>query len=239
MTVYPGGAFTTTQAWFNTVDYTVPQLVIFALGSVGWVIAYVATTATLIKKKFVEIPAGAVVANMAWEVVWGFIYGCDTGRAFTYGYALWAIQDVFITWGLFKYGSKQVANEYLKGWFKRACAFGIIAWFFAFYFFVGEGYDNGYGAISGYIINVMMSALYIDMVLQHDSGQFSMLVAWSKALGTGGFSVFNVMRHPEDRFLMALCLITAVLDTIYIVLLYRLRARKAMRSTAATTAAAA
>ena len=239
MTVYPGGAFTTTQPWFNTVDYTVPQLVIFALGSVGWVIAYVATTIALVKKKFVEIPAGAVVANMAWEVVWGFIYGCDTGRAFTYGYALWAIQDLFITWGLFKYGSKQVSSEYLKGWFKRACAFGIIAWFFAFYFFVGEGYDNRYGAISGYIINVMMSALYIDMVLP--ARHRPVLNARGVEQGAGHRRIQRVQcdAASEDTSSMALCLITARSTPSTSCCSYRLRARKTLRSAAASAPAAA
>jgi hypothetical protein len=230
MTVYPGGAFTTTQPWLNTVDYTAPQLLIFGIGSAGWVVAYVMTLITLARHRFVEIPAAAVVANIAWEIVWGFVYGCDTGRLFTYGYACWAVLDVFITWNLFRYGEQQVDAPHLKRWFKRMCAFGIVSWMLVFYFFVGEGFDNGYGAISGYIINVMMSALYINLVLRHDGERFSLVVAWSKGLGTGAFSVFNAVRHPEDHFLMALCLITAVLDAAYIVILHRLSARPRART---------
>lgn len=224
MTVYPGGAFTTTQAWFNTTDYTVLQLMIFGIGTVGWVIAYAMALYTIVRNKFVGIPAAAVVANVAWELVWGFVYGCDTGRLFTYGYALWFFLDVFITYSLFKYGEKQLDDLEMKRWFKPLCAFGITAWVFVFYYYVGEGHDNGYGALSGYIINVMMSALYISLVVRRPTANFSLVVAWSKGLGTGAFSVFNVMVHPEDHFLMMLCFVTAVLDAVYIAMLYWLRA---------------
>ena len=57
--------------------------------------------------------------------------------------------------------------------------------------FVGEGYDTGYGAISGYILNTMMSALYVVIILRHGHlYDFSLVVAWSKMTGfwerTGG-----------------------------------------------------
>jgi hypothetical protein len=39
------------------------------------VIAYIGTAVTIIKRQTVEIPAAAVAANVAWEFVWGFIFG--------------------------------------------------------------------------------------------------------------------------------------------------------------------
>ena len=211
------------QPWLNTVDFTPLQLGLFAVGCLGWVVAYVQVIVMLHRRKFVEIPAGAVAANIAWEFVWGFLYGSNMGRLFTWGYALWCLQDVYITWNVFKYGAKQVSNPHLRSWFKPALAFGIVAWGVGIYCFVGDGNDTGYGAISGYILNVMMSALYIQLLLQHDVDDFSELVAWSKMLGTALLSVFNVMVKGDDLFLMSLCAITLLLDIAYIALYYQRR----------------
>jgi hypothetical protein len=208
------------QPWFNTAEFTVFQLALFSAGCIGWVIAYVGTALTIRKRKIVEIPAGAVAANVAWEFVWGFIYGSTMGRAFTCGYALWCLQDLYITYSTFKYGDKQVSNPHLRRWFKPAMAFGIIAWGFAIFYFVADGFDNGYGAMSGYILNVMMSAMYILLLLQGNARDFSALVGWSKMIGTGLLSVFGFIVNRHNTFLMALCAITFVLDIIYIYLLH-------------------
>lgn len=219
--------FTLHQPWFNTTDFTVFQLVLFSAGCIGWVVAYVGTAITIVKRQVVEIPAGAVAANVAWEFVWGFIIGSTMGRAFTWGYALWCLQDLFITYSTFKYGHKQVSNPHLHRAFKPAMAFGIVAWGFAIYFFVKGNYDNGYGAFSGYILNVMMSALYILLLLQGNARDFSPLVGWSKMIGTGLLSVFGYIVNRHNLFLMSLCLISFILDMAYIGLLYQ-RSRRAV-----------
>ncbi|MBC8085864.1 MAG: hypothetical protein H7Z40_01255 [Phycisphaerae bacterium] len=215
--------FTLTQPWFNTTDFTVPQLVLFAAGCIGWVVAYIGTAITIYRRKVVEIPAGAVAANVAWEFVWGFIFGSTMGRVFTWGYALWCLQDVYITYSTFKYGHKQIANPHLRRWFKPAMAFGIVAWGVAIYFFVYDHYDNGYGAITGYILNVMMSALYILLLLQGNARDFSPLVGWSKMIGTGLLSVFGYIVNRHNLFLMSLCAITLFLDLVYVALLHARR----------------
>lgn len=222
--------FTLHQPWFNTTDFTVFQLALFSAGCIGWVVAYVGTAMTIVKRQVVEIPAGAVAANVAWEFVWGFIIGSTMGRAFTWGYALWCLQDLFITYSTFKYGHKQVSNPQLRKAFKPAMAFGIVAWGFAIYFFVKGGYDNGYGAFSGYILNVMMSALYILLLLQGNARDFSALVGWSKMIGTGLLSVFGFIVNRHNLFLMSLCLISFILDMAYIGLLHQRTKRAAMLS---------
>jgi hypothetical protein len=214
----------TTQPWLNRAEFTDIQLALFALGCLGWVVAYVGVARMLRQRRFVEIPAGAVAANIAWEFVWGFLYGSNMGRLFTLGYALWCIQDVYITWSTFRYGDRQIDNPHLRRWFRPAFAFGIVAWGLGIYWFVADGYDTGYGAISGYVLNVMMSALYVVLLLKHDVRDFSVLVGWSKMLGTLLLSVFNAMVRPEDLLLMSLCTITFGLDVAYLGLLHAKRA---------------
>jgi len=207
------------QPWINHA-YTNLQLTLFAVGCFAWVIAYYYVARAIRRRQFVEIPWGAVVANIAWEFVWGFIYGSDMGFLFTLGYALWCIQDVFIVYSLFKYGRKQLVNDGFAKYFSQAAAFWIVAWAVMIYFFVAGHYDTGYGANSGYILNVMMSALYIELILRHDPQDFSAVVAWSKGVGTALLSVFNFMVKPDMPFLLTLCVVTLLLDITYVVLFY-------------------
>lgn len=224
-----------TTEWFNTDKYPVPLLVLFGVGCFGWVVAYVAIVRNALRHRFLEIPAGAVVANIAWEFVWGFLYPNELGLFFSWGYRVWFFFDLAIVWLLFRHGDRQVELPELKAVFKPACVFGIAAWAVGIYFFVGEGYDTGYGAISGYILNTMMSALYVVLILRH--GQlvdFSLLVAWSKMLGTALLTVFNFIVQPGNPYLLLLCLLTLALDLLYIGVFYGLRSGRAAALAAAT-----
>jgi hypothetical protein len=223
------------DAWFNTADYSVPLLVLFGVGCVGWVVAYVAIVRNALRNEFLEIPAGAVVANIAWEFVWGFVYPNELGRAFSWGYRVWFFFDLAIVWLLFRYGHKQVELPELRAIFRPACVFGVAAWAVAIYFFVGECYDTGYGAISGYILNTMMSALYVVIILRHGHlYDFSLLVAWSKMLGTALLTVFNFVVQGGNLYLLLLCVLTLALDLLYIGLFYAIRSGRAAALLSAT-----
>jgi len=198
-------------------------------------VAYVAIVRNALRHRFLEIPAGAVVANIAWEFVWGFLYPNELGLFFSWGYRIWFFFDLAIVWLLFRHGDRQVELPELKAVFKPACVFGIAAWAVGIYFFVGEGYDTGYGAISGYILNTMMSALYVVLILRH--GQlvdFSLVVAWSKMLGTALLTVFNFIVQPGNPYLLLLCLLTLALDLLYIGVFYGLRSGREAALAAAT-----
>jgi hypothetical protein len=212
--------------WLNTAKYSEPMLLLFGIGCFFWVVAYVGVLQKIRTRRYVEIPAAAVVANIAWEFVWGFVFTTDMGILFQWGYRIWFFLDVFITWNLFRYGPQQIANATLRRWFAPATVFGLAAWTAMLYFFVKQGMDSPYGGISGYILNVMMSALYIVLLVQqNDLRDFSYLVAWSKMLGTGILSVFNAILVPQNGFLMTLCAVTFLLDVAYIVTFHVMAAR--------------
>jgi len=205
------------------------------LGCFGWVVAYVAIVKSALRNQFLEIPAGAVVANIAWEFVWGFLYPNELGRFFSWGYRVWFFFDLGIVYMLFRFGDRQMGLPELKAIFRPACVFGIVAWAVGIYFFVGEGYDTGYGAISGYILNTMMSALYLVIILRHGHlYDFSLVVAWSKMLGTALLTVFNFIVQPHNPYLLLLCLLTLALDLVYIGLFYWIRSGSAAALVSAT-----
>jgi hypothetical protein len=215
--------------WLNTTDFTPAQLILFGIGCLGWVVSYAAVLLRVRDIRFVEIPAGAVVANVAWEFVWGFVYTTSMGMLFAWGYRIWFFLDIFIVYMLFKYGAKQIVDSrVMANAFRPAAAFGILCWGVALYFFIGGGYDTSYGAMSGYILNVMMSALYCVLIIkQADNVRlFSGVVAWSKMLGTLLLSIFNFWVRPQDHLLMTLYTVTFALDVLYIGLYQGLRARQ-------------
>ena len=216
-----------TIPWINTTDYSPPLLILFGIGCFGWVVSYIAVLRMVRRNQFVEIPAGAVVANVAWEFVWGFVYTTNMGMLFAWGYRIWFFLDVFIVYMLFKHGWKQLDSKLLVPFFRPGAAFGIAAWTIGLYYFIREGYDTPYGAISGYILNVMMSALYVVLIVKHADkiAWFSGVVAWSKMLGTALLSVFNFIVRPEDYLLMTLYTVTFVLDVLYIAVFRTLKAR--------------
>ena len=213
--------------WLNTTDYTPFELILFGIGCFGWVVSYVAILRRVQRNRFLEIPAGAVVANVAWEYLWGFTFTTSMGMVFAWGYRIWFFLDLFIVYMLFKYGWKQADTPVIARAFNVASAFGIVCWLAALYYFIREGYDTSYGAISGYILNVMMSALYLVLIAKQSNNPqyFSEVVAWSKMLGTALLSVFNFMVRPDDHLLMTLYVATLVLDVAYIVAVRTLRDR--------------
>jgi Co/Zn/Cd efflux system component len=86
------------------------------------------------------------------------------------------------------------------------------------------------GATSAYIINVMMSAVYITLLQTHPERKFSLVIGWTKGLGTACFSLFMFMeplrRYGDEAladkgFLLTLCVVTLVLDVVYVVMLHR------------------
>lgn len=225
------------ELWLNTERYTALQLLVFGAGCVLWIWAYVAVLQNVRRQQFVTIPAAAVVANVSWEFLWGFFFMPDMGKLIVWGYRAWAILDVFIVWNLLKYGDRQLLTPIGKQYFKPAVLFGIACWFTALWFFIGEGYDMSMGATSAYLINVMMSAVYIVLIAKHpEIRRFSFTVAWTKGLGTALISLFMVMAPlyrydvpapaaPSAKgFLLVLCAITLVLDGVYIGM-FRLRLR--------------
>lgn len=212
----------------NTAKYTPVELIFFALGGLSWAVAYVAVLREIFKRRFVEIPAAAVVANISWEFTWGIVYRTDLGAVFAWGYRLWFVLDVVIVWGLLRYGAESLRTPRLREAFRGAAVLAILAWSATLLLFVRQGYDTTTGLVSGYAVTLMMSALYIPHFLRDpDKSRFSAVVAWAKLLGNGLVIVFCALALGDNHLLLTLCVSALVLDVAYLVLFYRHRCRPA------------
>jgi len=212
----------------NTAKYSTPELMFFAAGGVAWALAYMGVLREIVRQKFVEIPATAVAANIAWEFTWGIVYRTDLGAIFAWGYRLWFLLDVFIVWGLLRYGVRHLATPKLREYFRLSVVLAILAFSGTLYLLVRQGYDTSTGLVSGYMATLMMSALYIPQFFrERDRMPYSPFVAWCKLLGNGLVIGFCVLVYPDNRFLQTLCAVTLVLDVYYVRLFHTRRIPKA------------
>ena len=218
------------SAWLNTMKYSELELALFFVGCVAWLLAYFGVVAGMRKHKYVEIPALAVVANLGWEITWGFVYAVDVGRLFQYGYRAWLFIDLYINYSLYRYGEKQIASPVVRRHFKPLMILGIIAWTIWHYFFIGEGYDTPVGAFSAYLITVIMSSMYVLGVLTQDPKYYSFKVGVARLVGNSAFGIFNLLVLRDSYTIFTMIVITVFFNVAYLVVHRRRTAEVAAAS---------
>lgn len=205
--------------WINFCDYTKLEIGFVLVGTIFWNIAYFLIIRNAIKYKYVEMPYLAGASNFAWEFVWGFMLVTDMGKLFVWGLRIWFFLDIFIFYLILKYGDKQITNPLVKKAF-RPLEIGIcLYWIPVFYFMYQNGYDTSMGAISAYMITVVMASLFIYDFLQHPPGSyFSPWTGLMRFLGNTCMTVFVFMKYPENRFLQLLAIAVFILNVAYVIL---------------------
>ncbi len=202
--------------WLNLDYYTPLQLILFGIGAVFWLVNYAYIIKNIIKHKFVEMPAAVLCANFTWEFLWGFVFEQNMGAVLGIGYKLWFVLDIFIVYSFYKYGNKQVTKPFIP-YFKELFSFALVSWLIVLYFFYKNNYDNPIGANSAYVINILISSLYVLMFIRlEDKSVLSFTTAWTKCIGTAMISLMCILRWPENTWLISMCLVCFLLDIYYI-----------------------
>jgi hypothetical protein len=119
----------------------------------------------------------------------------------------------------FIYGKSQLNHKIIKDNIYLIMAFGYIGGFIPMFFFIRQ-YDLPGAPLTGFILNIEMSILFVLMALNHDIKLLSKHVAWGKFLGTSGASVTFFLKYPENNFLITLYILIFIFDVFYIFLLY-------------------
>ncbi len=205
----------------NLTDYSVTEHVLFAAGCLLWIVVYVFTLRGAYKLEFIDIPLAIVCGNIVWEFLWSFVFYTDMGALYQWGYRVWFFMDCLIVYNLYRYGHKQLSIPLFKNNSHWLITLGIAAWTPVLYYYIAI-YDapvSHMGAYSGYVLNVIISILYIPLFLKlNDRRLFSYPSAWCKA---GGNLLINLFcfSHFNDGFLLSLCVLCTVFDVIYLYLL--------------------
>jgi len=66
----------------NFEDYSQLDIWLILAGTIMWIVAYAFILRNSIRNKFVEMPAPAAAANLAWEFVWAFLLVTNLGVLF-------------------------------------------------------------------------------------------------------------------------------------------------------------
>ena len=209
------------EVWINTELYSNTELFWYLGGFAIWGLSYVYVVRNALRYRYVEIPAMAVCGNITWELLWGFFWTVDMGRLLQWMYRGGCLLDVGILLMLWRYGDKQVASPALRKILRPSIVFALLAWLPTWWFMRAMGYDLPLGSNSAYVINVVMSALCLQLVFTTaDAKLLSLEVAWTKGLGTGFVTVFCFLKY-DNPFTLTLGVICAILDSVYTVLLWR------------------
>lgn len=213
----------------NLKDYTPLELLLFAGGCYVWVVVYIIYMKNIHQQKCIGMPVFAAAGNVAWEFVWGWIPPyTDMGPLLVWAYRIWFIFDLYIFYGVVRYGADQVINPAIKQYFRPLIVITAIGWGIIIYFFKKEGFDTPIGANSAYIAQMFISVLYVLLLLRHPKYVwFSAPVAWLKMIGTGTNTIFMLM-HYDSHFLHTLAVMSLIVDNVYIYLFYRARANNAI-----------
>lgn len=214
------------ETLFNLKDYTPLELLLFNVGCSMWVVVYFIYVKNIHTKKFIEMPLIAAGSNFAWEWVWGFAFHTDMGLLPQWIYRAWIIVDLYIIWGVFKYGHKQLILKETK---KMAVpmAIGSILLFSGIYYrMVAEGFDTPIGAHSAYACQLILSWCYVYLIISRKNTEgFSALAGWLRTYGTGLITIFMFMHYPKNHLLHIMAVAAFILDNIYLYTFYQIRKR--------------
>ncbi|MFQ5687980.1 MAG: hypothetical protein ACE5GV_15135, partial [Candidatus Scalindua sp.] len=93
------------------------------------------------------------------------------------GYFGWAVVNAVIVILSFIYGKSQLKHRIIKDNFCLIMTFGLIDGFISMFFFIRQ-YDLPGAPLTGFILNIEMSILFVMIVLNHDIQLLSKHVAW-------------------------------------------------------------
>ena len=215
-----------TLSWINTVDYTTTELVLFGLGCALWVVAYMGVIRGIVKKQFVEIPAVAVMANIAWQVP---STGAGSSMSTSAGSSCSATSSGSSSTSSSTTASGSTATSRCRTRFcaagsSRCTSWGCSRGRWGWTYFVGEGYDTPTGATSAFLLTVVMGFMYIVLFLQQDPALFSGVVGWTSFLGNALFAGFVLLVLPHKHFLGTMVWVTLLFNLVYVVVFHRRRA---------------
>ncbi|MBU3679035.1 MAG: hypothetical protein FGM32_05450 [Candidatus Kapabacteria bacterium] len=208
--------------WFDTTNYQPWQIVLFTLGAVLWIVAYVIILRAAVRKKQLIIPVAAVICNFGAEVGAAIFFVPDMGKALVVAYWMWMLLDMVIIFNLFRYGREQFNAAYLRENFVWLMIMSFIFSITLSSSFMVR-YDLPMGVIDNYIVNVVMSVAFIGLLLSKGPHESSMLLGWTKFLGTGVISVMFQTKYSDNLFLTTLYVTVAFFDILYLILLQRMR----------------
>jgi len=201
----------------NTAMYTPLQLSLITVSAVSWFVMIATVLRGIRRHGAIEIPAAAAAANLAWATVWGLLNRTDLGGLFVGANAVALLLAMIIFGYVLKHGARHLKLAEVRRWFTPGLLVSYVFWLWLLFLFVRQGNDTPNGLLSGFIVSVFMSSLYVAIELSDiEPNQYSLLAGWAKLAANGCATAFCFITYPANHFLLTLCVITVVLDALYL-----------------------
>jgi hypothetical protein len=207
-----------------------PYFLIGVLGCFLWTIAYVLLIKQAYQQRVNTLPMLAICLNFTWEVMAVFVLP-NPSKAWTVLEWSWVAIDLGLLALLWRDGRQSLRVSALRPYFHLLLPVVLVLCFVGQLTFVLT-FGDLLGFIDAFIINLVMSALFVGMYFERQPGGVGLnyAAAWLKMIGTACTSIqcaalFPVIRPdiPSWGFLYFLYLLIFALDVLYVVLLHAAR----------------
>lgn len=207
-----------------------PYFLIGVLGCFLWTIAYVLLIKQAHQQRVNTLPMLAICLNFTWEVMAVFVLP-NPSKAWTVLEWSWVVIDLGLLALLWRDGRQSLRIPALRPYFHLLLPVVLVLCFVGQLTFVLT-FGDLLGFIDAFVINLIMSALFVAMYFQRqpDGVGLNYAAAWLKLIGTACTSIqcaalLPVIRPdiPSWGFLYFLYLLIFALDAIYVVLLHNAR----------------
>jgi hypothetical protein len=187
---------------------------------ISWTIVYLAIIYRGFKDKACGMPFFALALNLTWEFIYSFLLGGELSLQLVIN-IIWFFFDVVILYTYFRYGRKEFPNTVDPKWFVPWSVWVLAVGFVTQYFTALEFPGLPGAMYSAFVINLVMSVLFITMLVRRDSveGQ-SMGIAVFKWLGTAAPTLLFYLVSGSNLILV-LGIVIFVFDVIYIGMLHQ------------------
>ena len=187
--------------------------------ALAWVAAYLLIIKRGFQDKSCGMPMIALCFNFSWELIFGYIEPDAPPQDLVN--QVWLLVDAVIVYQYLRYGRRRFpANA--PSWLFAPSFFVSLLLAFGMVMTFTIQFDDFGGPWSGWTMNFAMSGLFIWWVLVRDDvdGQ-SIYIALFKLVGTLGIDLAQHQLTPDDVYLQFLYGGILILDSVYLVLLYR------------------
>ncbi len=208
----------------NTSMYTPLQLTLFITGCLMWVGVYLIFIKNIYQKKYIEMPMIAATGNFSWEWLWGFAFATNMGLIAQWVYQAWIVIDLYLIYGIYRYGYKQANGYYTPLQGKVITILGVLFFSALYYLMIAQGHDTPIGAHTAYTCQIILSTLYLINILAEKSVEhYSAWVTWLRTYGTGLNTIFMYLVYPEHHLLHFIATSAFVIDHMFIYIYYKKR----------------
>ena len=189
----------------NTALYSPIQLVLIGVSCMSWFVMIATVLRGIRRHGAIEIPAAAAAANLAWATVWGLLNRTDLGGLFVGANFVAILLSVAIFRHVIRNGARHVKLPEVRRWFTPGIWVSYIFWLWLLFLFVRQGNDTPNGMLSGFMVSVFMSSLYVAIELSDvEPNQYSLLAGLAKLAANACATAFCLITFPANHLLQVL-----------------------------------